>query len=192
MRRGQSARTKRVSETSSKSLPPDLVEPFAAAISVSTRHAPPLEQAVLADFITGGHFGRHIRRMREIYARRHSVLLAGAKAELAGLLDVCSIEAGLQTVGWLPAGVDGSRVAARAAERGVEVKAIPPNGSGRRVQHVLQLGFAAVDAPELRRGIRVLAEAVREVMARSANVPQRPTTTSRRTRSLPAARRRTK
>jgi GntR family transcriptional regulator/MocR family aminotransferase len=143
-------------------LPEDLVEPFAAAISVTTRHAPLVDQAVLADFILGGHFGRHIRRMREIYARRLDVLLASAKTELAGLLDVCSIEAGLQTVGWLPAGVDGERAAALAAARGLEVKPVSPIESGRGAQHVLQLGFAAVEESEIRRGVLTLAQVLRE------------------------------
>jgi GntR family transcriptional regulator/MocR family aminotransferase len=38
--------------------------------SVSTHHPPLLEQAILCDFITEGHFARHIRRMRELYAER--------------------------------------------------------------------------------------------------------------------------
>jgi GntR family transcriptional regulator/MocR family aminotransferase len=146
-------------------LPPDLVDPFAAAISVTVRHAPLLDQAVLADFITGGHFGRHIRRMREVFAERHSVLVTSAREQLNGRLDVCSIEAGLQTVGWLPAGVDGARVAERAAEKGIEVKAVPPSGRGRNEQHVLQLGFAAVDGQEIRRGVKVLGEVLEEVGA---------------------------
>ena len=149
-------------------LPSDLVDPFAAIISVTTRHAPLLDQAVLADFITGGHYGRHIRRMRELYAERQSVLISSAKDELPGLLDVCSIEAGMQTVGWLPVGVDGARVAALAAKRGVEVKAVAPRERGRAVRHVLQLGFAAVDAREIRRGVRVLGEVVRELRAKTA------------------------
>jgi len=139
-------------------LPPDLVDPFAAAVSVTTRHAPLLDQAVLADFMTGGHYGRHIRRMREIYAGRRSALIAAAKEELAGLLDVCTIAAGLQTIGWLPVGVDAERVAERAAQRGVELKAIAPGELQRGAPQVLQLGFAAVDPPEIRRGIRVLRE----------------------------------
>ena len=145
-------------------LPPDLVDPFEAVVSVTMRHVPLLDQAVLTDFIAGGHFGRHIRRMREVYAERRSVLTASAKAELSGLLDVCSIEAGLQTVAWLPAGVDGERVAALAAQRGVEVKAIDPTHDGSAERHVLQLGFAAVDAPEIRRGVRVLREVVGGVL----------------------------
>src|SRR5262245_23801541 len=142
-------------------LPPDLVEPFAAAISVTTRHAPLLDQAVLADFITGGHLGRHIRRMREVYAERHTVLVDTAREELKGLLEVCPIEAGLQTVGWLPTGVDGTRVARLAAARGVEVK--PFREEGDADPRALQLGFAAVDAAEIRRGLRVLGDVVREL-----------------------------
>jgi GntR family transcriptional regulator/MocR family aminotransferase len=144
-------------------LPRDLVDPFAAAISLGQRHAPLLDQAVLAEFMTCGHLGRHIRRMREVYAARHAALIAAAERELKGLLDVCSIEAGLHTVGWLPAGVSGTRVATLAAQRGIEVRAVTPT-EGRGAQHVLQLGFAAVDAAEIRRGVRVLAEVVREVV----------------------------
>src|SRR5262249_21222781 len=44
-------------------IPHDLIDRFAAAISVTTRHAPVMQQAVLCDFITEGHFARHIRRM---------------------------------------------------------------------------------------------------------------------------------
>ena len=47
-------------------IPPDLVPHFAAAIAITRRHPPLLDQAVLCDFITEGHFGRHLRRMRQI------------------------------------------------------------------------------------------------------------------------------
>src|SRR6185436_7958799 len=49
-------------------LPSDLVPPFNAAIALTPRHAPLLDQAVLCDFITEGHFARHLRRMRQVYA----------------------------------------------------------------------------------------------------------------------------
>ncbi|HXH40674.1 MAG TPA: PLP-dependent aminotransferase family protein [Thermoanaerobaculia bacterium] len=52
-------------------VPPDLVPFVEAAKSLTSRHAPLLEQTVLCDFITEGHFGRHLRRMREIYAERY-------------------------------------------------------------------------------------------------------------------------
>src|SRR5262249_50596678 len=108
-----------------------------------------------------GHFGRHVRRMREVYAERHEVLISSAEQELQGLLQMCSIEAGLQTIGSLPAGVDGDRVAALAGERGVEVKVVIPGAYDPDQRHVLQLGFAAVLPAEIRRGVRVLRDVIR-------------------------------
>jgi GntR family transcriptional regulator/MocR family aminotransferase len=138
-------------------IPPDLVDRFAAAISVTRRHAPVLEQAVLCDFLTAGHFGRHLRRMREVYAERLSVLLESARERLAGLLEVAPTEAGLQTVGWLCEGIEGEAAAESAAGRGVEVTPLSRYCREPLGREGLQLGFAAVDAREIRRGVRELA-----------------------------------
>ena len=141
-------------------IPPDLVSYFAATKSITSRHAPLLEQAVLCDFITGGHFARHIRRMREIYAERLSILLENAQQRLAGLLDISNVEAGLQTVGWLPGGIDEEPAAKAAAARGVEVTPLNRYDRGRTLKQGLQLGFAALNAHEIRNGVRELSIAL--------------------------------
>src|SRR6267378_4303143 len=56
-------------------IPPDLVERFAAmrqSMDLCPSHIP---QAVMLEFIREGHFARHIRRMRPIYAERREVLV---------------------------------------------------------------------------------------------------------------------
>lgn len=53
-------------------LPSRLVDPFAAARSFTDRHPPTLDQAILAEFILDGHFGHHVRRMRQANAERTS------------------------------------------------------------------------------------------------------------------------
>jgi GntR family transcriptional regulator/MocR family aminotransferase len=138
-------------------VPTEMVDVFAAAESVSTHHPPLLEQAVLCDFITEGHFARHIRRMRELYAERLAVLLDGARDKLSGLLEISKVEAGLQTVGWLKGRMSEERAARAAAERDVEVVPLSGYASGRARQNALILGFAAVDAKEIRRGVGELA-----------------------------------
>ncbi|PYX85836.1 MAG: PLP-dependent aminotransferase family protein [Acidobacteria bacterium] len=138
-------------------VPPDMVDIFAAAESVSTHHPPLLEQAVLCDFITEGHFARHIRAMRELYAERLSVLLDSAKAKLSGLLEISNVEAGLQTVGWLKGTVTAKRAAEAAAKRNVEVVPLSDYASGHSRKNALILGFAAVEPRELRRGAEELA-----------------------------------
>jgi GntR family transcriptional regulator/MocR family aminotransferase len=141
-------------------IPPDLVDRIAAAKSISSRHAPVLEQAVLCDFITEGHFGRHVRRMRQVYAERLSVLLDSARQRLTGLLEISDVEAGLQTAGRLHSEIDGESAAKAAAARDVEVVPLSRYSRGRLARDGLQLGFAAVDTQEIRRGVRELALAL--------------------------------
>jgi GntR family transcriptional regulator / MocR family aminotransferase len=141
-------------------LPFDLLDRVCAMLSITRRHAPLMEQAVLCDFITAGHFGRHLRRMRQTYAERLSVLLQSAKQNLEGLLEISGVEAGLQTVGWLQRGFDGEAAAAAAAKRNVEVIPLSVYSHGNIASTGLQLGFAAIDAKEIRRGVQDLAIAL--------------------------------
>ena len=55
-------------------VPPDLRERLVAARAAADQHPPTLDQAVLADFIVGGHFERHLRRMRVVYRERLEAL----------------------------------------------------------------------------------------------------------------------
>jgi GntR family transcriptional regulator / MocR family aminotransferase len=141
-------------------VPSDLVSHFAAAISMTRRHPPLLDQAVLCDFISEGHFGRHLRRMRQIYAERLAVLMESARERLAGLLEISDVEAGLQTAAWLASGIDGETAASAAAARGVDVTPLSRYSRGELAREGLQLGFAAVDPREIRRGVRELAIAL--------------------------------
>lgn len=145
-------------------IPPDLVDYVSATLSVTSRHAPLLEQAVLCDFITEGHFGRHLRRMREVYAERLSVLLECAHQSLTGLLEISGVEAGLQTSAWLNGGIDGESAAAAAHKLGVEVTPLSRYSHGGMAREGLQLGFAAVDVKEIRRGVRELAIALESAL----------------------------
>jgi GntR family transcriptional regulator/MocR family aminotransferase len=137
-----------------------LLHHFEAALSLTVRHAPLLEQLALTDFITEGHFGRHVRRMREVYAERLSVLLDEARLRLTGLLEISSVEAGLQAAGWLSDGMNAESAATAAAKRDVEVTPMGRYSEGRRVPEGLQLGFAALDTKAIRRGVAELAIAL--------------------------------
>jgi GntR family transcriptional regulator/MocR family aminotransferase len=143
-------------------VPPELVDVFAAAQSVSTHHPPLLGQAVLCDFISEGHFARHIRRMREVYAERLNVLLKAAREQLEGSVEISNVEAGLQTIGWLRGKISAEEVARAAAEKNVEVVPLSRYAFGRARGNGIVLGFAAVESKELRRGVEDLARVLRE------------------------------
>jgi GntR family transcriptional regulator / MocR family aminotransferase len=80
-------------------LPQLLTEAFLVVRSLVDVHPPTLEQAALADFMTQGHFNRHLRRMRKLYGERRELILHA----LHGLpLRIDAPEAGLNCVVWLP------------------------------------------------------------------------------------------
>lgn len=141
-------------------VPSDLVHLFSTAKSLMNRHTALLEQVVLCDFIEQGHFARHLRRMRQIYAERLAVLLECAQKQLSGLLDISDVEAGLQTTGWLKRGIHAEAATKAAANRGVEVTPLRDFAQGRLYQQGLLLGFAAVDIREIRRGVNQLSIAL--------------------------------
>ncbi|HLK31833.1 MAG TPA: hypothetical protein VKT29_02005, partial [Terriglobales bacterium] len=111
------------------------------------------------DFIREGHFARHIRRMRELYAERLAAFLEAAQQRLSGLLEIPPVEAGLQTLGWLRGKISAEQAAAAAARQDVEVVPLSRYSRARLTKGLL-LGFAAVDVPELRSGVERLARAL--------------------------------
>ncbi|HEY4382604.1 MAG TPA: PLP-dependent aminotransferase family protein [Acidobacteriaceae bacterium] len=142
-------------------LPDRLVEPFVAARTFVDRHPPTLDQAILAEFITEGHFGHHIRRMRQTYAERIDVLKAAADRHLDGVLDVVRAEAGIRTLGWLKTWKSDQDAAQRARELGLEVQPLSAFTMKYEQPPALMLGFASCTPAELRRGVSLLAAALR-------------------------------
>src|SRR5262249_22539787 len=122
-----------------------------------------IPQAALADFIEEGHFTRHLRRMRNLYGSRQSLLLEAAKAELSGLLEIQENEAGMHLVGLLPPPVD-QMDAARAASRH-NALALPLSAFSLKpvTRGALILGYTAFNEREIRAGVRRLKTALTEV-----------------------------
>ena len=142
-------------------VPPHLVEPLRAARSLVDRYSPVIEQAVLCDFIAAGHFGQHLRRMREVYAERLEVLRNAAEKEWGERLRLRPTDTGLQTVGWLARNVRDREFARAAAVFGVEVTPLSDFALQWATRHGLQIGFASAEPRELRRGVTSLAKLLR-------------------------------
>jgi GntR family transcriptional regulator / MocR family aminotransferase len=138
-------------------LPPRLVSAFEAARSIVDRHPPTLDQAILAEFITEGHFGHHVRKMRHVYAQRKSILAEVCARYAGDLLTLSPTETGIRTIAWLPATYSDVEVANRANASGLEVMALSSFSIRKNTAPGLILGFAGCDARELRRGAIVLS-----------------------------------
>jgi GntR family transcriptional regulator/MocR family aminotransferase len=139
-------------------LPGSLVDVFHAVRRQLDDHTHGFMQAVLADFMDGGHYGAHVRRMRSIYAQRREALLRAAQRHcpqyaLEGL--DCGLNASLR----LPARIADTQAALGAARRGIRVLplsryaiATPANG--------LLIGYAALTERRIVAGIARLAAAL--------------------------------
>ena len=141
-------------------VPRDLQEPLLAVRRSADLHPPRLDQAVLADFMGGGHYERHLRRMRAAYRERLEALEDAAARRLKGVLRMRATRTGLHAIGDLT-GVPAVRVFEEAAKRGVEVMPLSAYYFGRtRAPEALVLGFGAVRPDSLDAGMQRLAAAV--------------------------------
>jgi GntR family transcriptional regulator / MocR family aminotransferase len=145
--------------------PPDLFDAFVNTRSLSGHQSPTLEQAVLADFINEGHFARHVRRMRAIYATRQKALVKAGRRELSGLLDLQPSESGMHLMGWLPEGIDDRLAANAAAAGGVEVTPLSAYSIEPQQRGALRLGYTGYTPRELWHGTRSLAKVLRDSMS---------------------------
>jgi len=141
-------------------VPDDLRQRFHAVRRAADVHPPLLEQMALADFIGGGHYAAHLRRMRTAYRERLEALTTAADELCGGALRLRTVHAGLHAVADLN-GIDEERVCEEAAQRGIEVAPLGSYFAGRRAGNALVLGFASTRPEMLRRGMERLAEAIR-------------------------------
>jgi GntR family transcriptional regulator/MocR family aminotransferase len=143
--------------------PPDLFDALLSARCLGGHQSPTLDQAVLADFISGGHFARHIRRMRVLYAERQQALVNAAKSELKGLLEIRPSDAGMHLLGWLPEHVDDQKAFRAATAAGVEVTPLSAYCIEPPKRGALRLGYTGYKPREIWRATRRLAEALRKL-----------------------------
>jgi GntR family transcriptional regulator/MocR family aminotransferase len=149
-------------------VPPDLVDAFVATLSFANCALPALEQAVLAEFMAGGHFTRHLREMRVLYGERQQALAEQVRQEMGSLVDLAPSQAGMHLVAWLPDGVDDQSVADLAAARQVTVMPLSRTAITPPERGALLLGYAVANAAEMRRGVRQLT-AVLDAQRRRLN-----------------------
>jgi len=141
--------------------PPALLTGFLAARRFIDVHLPLLEQMALADFMAEGHFGRHVRKMRLLYAERRNALVDALTRELGDILDVAVPEAGLHLVAWLPAGMSAQTTAHRAAAHGLYISSMSQFSLRPLQRDGLMFGFSSASPDELRTGVHTLALALR-------------------------------
>jgi len=124
-------------------IPRDLVDHFVAVRFSMDIFPPYLFQEVLADFMSLGHFGRHIRKMRQVYSARRSVLIACLQTEFGDQLPVHGAAAGMHLTVTLPHGLDDREIAARAVSDRLWLLPLSPTYAGKKARNGFVLGFGS-------------------------------------------------
>jgi GntR family transcriptional regulator / MocR family aminotransferase len=119
-------------------------------------------QLVLTDFVTDGHFARHIRRMRAVYLSRRNALIAAIQTYAADLMTIGDTDAGLHLVAFLPDSIDDQELVRQARSRGLFPQALSRCYARPTSHRGLILGFGGSDEHEITHAVEALASLIRE------------------------------
>ena len=152
-------------------VPESLIEPVASARWLLDRHSPPLEQAVLTDFINDGYFLRHLRHMRVLYAERQEILIATLQHYLAELLDVTPLDGGLHLIAELHTQINTERFFTAARSVNVELSNVAQFSLKARAKTKRQVvfGYAPYTEEEMQLAAQTLMRSYLECRTTSAH-----------------------
>ena len=119
-------------------------------------------QAALADFVESGAYDRHLGRVRRTLLRRRDATVEALRAEMPDGTRWTTPEGGHQIWVELPGGIDTGDLLADAVRAGVIFAPGFQFRHDRRPSNGLRLSIALAKEEEIRRGVRQLAEVVRE------------------------------
>ena len=141
--------------------PPSVAGPLVRALELTSRQAPALDQAVLADFIQEGHLERHLRRMRTLYGARREALAEALVRAFGDRVAILGAKGGLHLMARFATGRSDGELVRRAAELGVALTPASSYHLAPAPSSGFILGYAALSPARIREGVRRLAEAFR-------------------------------
>nr|WP_205905392.1 PLP-dependent aminotransferase family protein [Collimonas pratensis] len=126
-------------------VPESLANAFAIGVSELYRGSQVFMQAIMADFMTEGHFASHIRRMRLLYAERLQLLQAAIDRHFGDGVTLTGGEAGLHLALGLPAQCDDLAISRAARAAGIVARPLSRYYmNSEAARNGLLLGYACV------------------------------------------------
>lgn len=138
--------------------PRALIERMGALRTFVDRQGDTIAETAVAELIEDGEVMRHVRRMRGIYEARRDVLVAALKRELGERVSFDVPQGGMAL--WVRVhGLTPERWVESADRRGVRFRAGSELCIDRRKLPYVRMGFTRLDERELKRAVRLAAEA---------------------------------
>ncbi|NRR22945.1 PLP-dependent aminotransferase family protein [Brevibacillus sp. MS2.2] len=141
--------------------PKEAIRQLAHVHELTYRHLPIMEQLTLTHFIEHGHFMRHMRRVRNVYRRRHEAMTkAIITTGLNEHFTLSGVETGLYILLEADKSFDEDAATNLAIEKGIRVYPLSKYCL-KSARKGWVLGFAKVDESTIEEGIFRLAEITR-------------------------------
>jgi len=151
-------------------VPEQKVERFQSIAQQLAGACPILQQRTVAEFIAQGHFARHLRRMRTLYAARRECLVDTLTQLFGSRLHVQPQAGGIHVAAYLSAGQDDKPLAVAARARGLAIEPLSGWHMTKTSRSGLLMGFTnVVDA----RHAQNLASTLKQAFDDPADAPKR-------------------
>jgi len=139
-------------------LPPELMGQFQRTLGFYSCTVPSFEQYTLARFLDGGHFEKHINRMRKIYKNRRNTFIALLnQCKAAPFLTIQEQDAGLHFLLKVQSGYTDRELVSRLADVGIRVRALSEYYHDTVVdRQYLVINYSGVKEEQLEKGLAQL------------------------------------
>lgn len=129
-------------------VPAVTVTRFIETAEVFETSQPLLQQKILASFIHGGHFYKHLKKMRVLYQQRRKFVTRAIEKEFPGVFKFEATDGGMQLIAYLEKGSGDVGLADIWQENGLLVYPLSKWYSGKKKQYGLVIGFTNITSEE--------------------------------------------
>jgi GntR family transcriptional regulator/MocR family aminotransferase len=141
-------------------VPPSELDRFRRGAQLFAPSSSLLDQMIVADFMIEGHFARHLKRMRHLYAERREALVAALRTVFADKIAIDVPSGGMHVIARIAGRRSDIALAERAQHAGLAPFPLSSSATGRFTDSGLLLSFTNVPVEAAEREARRLHRAL--------------------------------
>jgi len=141
-------------------LPDGLLKVYRKKLAFLACTVPRIDQAVLTEFILGGHYERHINKTRKIYKSRHDKLIFSLKV-FGDKVKIMGGNAGMHLMVKFKLEMSEEEVVSRAEKSGIKLVGLSKHRIGESPESseaCILIGYGNISEDRIEEGIKILAK----------------------------------
>ncbi|MEH6631033.1 MAG: PLP-dependent aminotransferase family protein [Halopseudomonas aestusnigri] len=117
-------------------------------------------QAAIADFMMDGHYNKHLRRMRQLYKKRHDLLVKQLGSSFPRNIPITPITGGMNLPVLLAPEYNDQAIVDLLSKENITARALSGYSFGDTVYNGLFLGFSCVNEADIKAGVSHILKAL--------------------------------